>query len=88
MGEQFAGPASSLYTPKVGTLTVAAQPTAGQGLALDGVGRIPVGVAAQGVPVLTADPANPVVGQLWYRSDTSQLCIRHSSTTTKRVSLA
>ena len=88
MGEQFAGPASSLFSPKVGTLAVAAQPTAGQGLALDGVGRIPVGVAAQGVPVLTADPASPVVGQVWYRSDTSQLCVRHDSSTTKRVSLA
>lgn len=38
--------------------------------------------------VLTADPANPSIGTFWYRSDTSQFCIRHDAATTKRVTLA
>ena len=37
----FAPPASQLGTPNVGTLQVAAYPTAGQGLALDANGKIP-----------------------------------------------
>jgi hypothetical protein len=63
-------------------------PTAGKGLALDLNGNLPASVAALSLRVLTADPTSPVVGECWYRSDTSQLCIRHDSSTTKRVTLA
>ncbi len=85
MAEQFAPAASQLGTPALGALAVAAAPTAGQGLALDATGRLPVGVPAQEVVVLTADPAHTVVGQIWYRSDTSQLCVQQDATTVKRV---
>jgi hypothetical protein len=42
----FAPPGSELGTPSVGTLQVAASPTAGQGLALDAKGKIPAGLVA------------------------------------------
>ena len=38
------------------------------------------------LPSLTADPAAPVNGQVWVRSDTSQLCVRIAGTI-KRVTL-
>lgn len=71
-----------------GAPILSATPNPGQGIATDASGRLPVGVAAQSVLVTTADPASPAIGQVWYRSDTSQLCIRHSAATTKRVTLA
>jgi len=66
---------------------VAASPTVGYGVSLDPIGRIPGNVPVMAIQVLTADPTNPGVGAIWYRSDTSQLCVRHNATTTKRVSL-
>lgn len=68
--------------------TPSATPGAGQAIATDQGGKLPVGVAAQALVLLTADPANPSPGQTWYRTDTSQLCIRHDASTTKRVTLA
>lgn len=65
--------------------TVSSTPVAGQGIALDTAGKLTV--KAQFLGVLTADPIVPQVGQFWYRSDTSQLCVRHDSSTTKRVTL-
>jgi hypothetical protein len=44
----FAPPGSELGTPSVGTLQVAAYPTAGQGLALDAKGKIPAGLLSSG----------------------------------------
>lgn len=84
----FAHPVSSLVAPALAPPIVTSAPTAGQGVALDSSGRLPVGATAQSIPVLTADPASPIIGQMWYRSDTSQFCIRHNATTTKRVALA
>lgn len=75
-------------TTRLSALRVAAAPTAKQGLALDHQARIPVAVAAQSIPVLTADPDAPKVGQVWYRSDTKALSVRHDATTTVRVTLA
>lgn len=67
--------------------TVSSTPTAGQGIATDLGGKLPIGIAAQAIPVRTDDPATLVTGMIWYRSDTSQLCIQHDSSTTKRVTL-
>lgn len=83
MPEQTPPPGSELS--KVG---VASFPTPGQGLALDARGRVPPNVPVTALDVVTVDPTDPYVGQMWYRSDTSQFCIRHSSSTTKRVALA
>lgn len=60
----------------------------GLALTANASGNLPAGVDATTISVLTTDPVSPVVGQIWYRSDTSQLCVRHSSSTTKRVGLA
>lgn len=68
--------------------TISSTPTPGQGIATDSSGRLPTSVPVQTVVVTTADPTNPVMGQMWYRQDTSQLCIRHDAGTTKRVTLA
>jgi hypothetical protein len=35
------------------------------------------------VEIVTADPVEPYVGQIWYRQDTSTLKIRHDASTTK-----
>ena len=67
---------------------VSATPNPGQGIATDAAGRISASVAAQAIAVFTADPVSPHIGQIWYRSDTSQLCVRHDDSTTKRVTLA
>jgi hypothetical protein len=48
----FAPPASQLGTPNVGTLQVAAYPTAGQGLALDSNGKIPASLLSTGLHVI------------------------------------
>ncbi len=61
---------------------VSSSPTPGQGIALDASGQLSVVVSFLGV--VTADPASPRIGQFWYRQDTSQLCVRHNATTTKR----
>lgn len=66
---------------------VAPFPTPGQGLALDGRGRIPPNVPCTAVDVVTADPVSPYIGQMWYRSDTSTFNIRHGASTTKSVTL-
>jgi hypothetical protein len=93
----FAPPASNLisvgpatvpgtFAPVLqGVPTNAALPTAGQGLVLDAAGFIPTTTLR--LAVFTADPPSSAIGQIWYRSDTSQLCIRHDSSTTKRVTL-
>lgn len=65
---------------------VSSTPGAGQGVALDAAGRLPVIVQFLGV--VTADPSSPRIGQFWYRADTSQLCVQHDASTTKRVTLA
>lgn len=44
MAEQFARPALELPHPVLGGLSVAAAPSAGQGLALDETGKLPSGV--------------------------------------------
>jgi hypothetical protein len=74
----------ALTLTDVQRIAVAAQPTPGQGLALDYNGKIPVSVPASAIRVVTADPTSPVIGEIWYRSDTSQLCVRHDANTTKR----
>lgn len=68
--------------------TISSTPNPGQGIATDTLGRISPSVAAQAIAVFTADPVSPHIGQIWYRSDTSQLCVRHDDSTTKRVTLA
>lgn len=68
-------------------LRVAAAPTPGQGLALDMNGWLPLGVAAQALPILTADPASPAVGQIWMRS-TGSLSFRLTTSSTVRVYLS
>lgn len=62
-------------------------PTGGQAVALDATGQLPVRVAARRIPVLTADPVAPLVGQIWFRSDNGKLCVRADASTTKTVTL-
>lgn len=89
LGVQAPPPAPPTAPPTLGAApTVSSTPQSGQGIATDSAGRIGASVAAQAVPVFTADPANPTIGQVWYRADTSQLCIRHNATTTKRATFA
>lgn len=90
---ELGGPAAPPPPPTAkptlgGPPTVSPTPTPGQGIATDSSGRLPVGVAVQAISVLTADPKSPVIGQMWYRQDTSQFCVRHDAATTKRVTLA
>lgn len=86
-GLPVSAPPSASAPPTLGTApTVSSTPVPGQGVALDSAGRLDTVVQYLGV--VTADPANPRIGQFWYRSDTSQLCVRHDASTTKRVSLA
>jgi hypothetical protein len=84
----FPPPLGDLGKPQLGKLSVTKQPTGGQSFSLTGAGNIPASVAALSLRVLTADPASPVVGEFWYRSDTSQLCVQHDASTVKRVTLA
>jgi hypothetical protein len=65
-------------------IAVAAQPTPGMGLALSSTGTVPTSAPVTALRVLTADPSSPAIGEFWYRSDTSQLCVRHDANTTKR----
>lgn len=62
--------------------------TGGKAVALTAGRQLPTSAPATALRVLTADPANPTIGEYWYRSDTSQLCVRHDASTTKRVTLA
>lgn len=79
-------PAPPVAPPLLGGApVVSSTPRVGQGVALDAAGRLPVIVQFLGV--VTADPASPRIGQFWYRSDTSQLCVQHDGSTTKRVTL-
>lgn len=57
------------------------QPTAGQGVALDGAGRIPATAPAQAVPEYTADPATPSNGMAWTRSDLAAIKARINGST-------
>jgi hypothetical protein len=76
-------PASLATTP-----APSATPTPGQGVATTSSGALPVSAPATALVVLTADPASPAIGQMWYRQDTKQFCIRHDAATTVRVTLA
>lgn len=78
-------PAPSLAGGGPGT---SAAPTAGFGVVLDASGALPISAAATGLQVFTADPASPKIGQMWFRSDTKNLCVRLDATTTVRVLLA
>lgn len=80
----FAKPAAEFRTTTLGTLAVTARATGGQAVVLNGAGDLPVSVGGLSLRVLTADPVSPAVGEYWYRSDTSQLCVRHDASTTKR----
>lgn len=90
--EQVFGLASPPPPPPVARPTlgaapiVSSNPSAGQGVALDAAGKLTVIVQFLGV--VTADPSSPHTGQFWYRADTSQLCVQHDASTTKRVTLA
>jgi hypothetical protein len=83
-----AGPVNSLSAQKpqilVGSLQPplpTSSPTAGQGLSLDATGNVPLGVTVSSVTMLSADPASPINGQYWYRTDTDQWCVRNGATT-------
>jgi hypothetical protein len=67
---------------------ISSTPSGGQGIATTTSGSLPVTAPATAIKAFTSDPDNVIVGQIWYRSDTSQLCIRHDFSTTKRVTLA
>lgn len=69
-----------------GAPTVSSTPVGGQGIAADATGALPVGVAAKGLQMLTADPSSPLIGQCWYRFDTHQFCVQESGAV-KRVTL-
>lgn len=69
-------------------LGVSAAPAAGKGVALDAQGRVPAGVSVCSLRMLTADPGSPRVGEFWYRTDQSKLCVQHDAATVKRVTLA
>lgn len=84
VGTEFAPAAASLRSPTLGTQGTTVAPSAGQGVALTETQTLPTNVPATAILVLLADPVNPVVGQIWYRSDLSQLSIRHDASTTKR----
>ena len=89
IGGATPAPAQSTATPTLPSgPTVSSTPGPGQIPKLDGSGRLPTSAAATAVRMLTADPASPVVGEIWYRTDTSALCVRHDASTTKRVTLA
>lgn len=66
---------------------VTSAPAGGQAVALDPTGNLPSRVAARRIPVLTADPVAPLVGWIWARSDTNQLCVQITSSSVKRVTL-
>lgn len=62
--------------PTLGTApTVSSTPLPGQGVALTTAGVLPVSAAATGLRMLAADPADPRVGEFWYRSDLDKLSV-------------
>lgn len=66
---------------------VSSTPGPGRGVALDSSGNLPG--LARFLPVLTADPAAPRLGQFWFRSDLVQLSICvDGAGTVKRVTLS
>lgn len=69
-----------------GAPPVSPTPSPGQGIATDSSGSLPVGIAAKGLQMLTTDPSAPLIGQCWYRADTSQFCVQESGAV-KRVTL-
>lgn len=82
-------PVTTSAGPTLGSApTVSSNPTPGQGVATTSSGTLPTSTPATAIQLLTSDPSAPVIGQIWYRQDTSQLCVRHDTGTTKRVTLA
>lgn len=80
-------PQPPVAPPTVGSAPiVSSTPGPGQGVALDSAGRL--GVTAQFLPVLAADPVAPRQGQFWFRADTLQFCVCTNGTTIKRVTLS
>jgi hypothetical protein len=81
-----ARPLLQLGAPPIGTLGVAADLTAGQGVALDSRGKVPTGAGA--TLIATADPAEPYEGQSWVRSDLNEWRWREGGVTYKVVGTA
>ena len=89
IGAPTPAPVQSPSTPTLPSgPTVSNTPGPGQVPKLDAGGRLPASAVATALRMLTADPTSPMVGEFWYRTDTSQFCVRHDSSTTKRVTLA
>ena len=66
--------------PHIGAApTVSATPSPGQGVALTPSGVLPVSAAATGIRMLAADPANPLVGEFWYRTDLDKVSVKTAS---------
>lgn len=88
LGFQATAPAAPTAVPLIGSApTVSSTPGAGQGVALTESGVLPPSAAATGLRMLSADPASPLVGEFWYRTDTNQFCVQVSGSV-KRVTLA
>jgi hypothetical protein len=63
--------------PKLGGApTVSSTPSFGQGVALTVSGVLPPSAAATGLRMLGADPANPLTGEFWYRTDLDKLSVK------------
>lgn len=88
LGHPTAPPAPPTAVPTSGGAApiVSSTPGPGQIPALDAAGNLNAIVGQ--LAVLTSDPTSPKVGAFWYRSDTSQFCVRHDTGTTKRVTLS
>lgn len=67
--------------------TVSSTPSAGQGVALTPSGVLPPSAAATGLRMRASDPASPLIGEFWFRTDTLQFCVK-TAAGVKRVTLA
>jgi hypothetical protein len=75
LGVSAPAPATTTAVPLLGAAQlVSSTPSPGQGVALTAVGVLPPSAAATGLRMLTADPASPLTGEFWYRTDLDKLC--------------
>lgn len=68
--------APRLVTAPTVSTTPSSTPSPGQGVALTAGGVLPPSAAATGIRMLAADPANPLIGEFWYRVDLDKVSVK------------
>lgn len=66
-------------SPPVIATTPTSTPRPGQGVALTPSGVLPPSAAATGLRMLASDPAAPLVGEFWFRTDLLKMSVQTAS---------